>query len=115
MGGDFFGNLRPASGVIERPLDIGFVEMIAPPLPGFHHHRQRFQRKEPLVDKFLWGVWIFFLLSVRGSRNSGFVEMIYILGKNVIWRVPGNQLPATTYRTVIEDVSIPIVALFLPE
>jgi hypothetical protein len=35
MGGDFFGNFSPADGVIERLLQLGFMEMIATSLVGF--------------------------------------------------------------------------------
>ena len=50
MGFDALGNFRFCDGLIQRPLKIGFVEMITTALTGFLDQYQRPLRKKPLVD-----------------------------------------------------------------
>lgn len=51
---DFFRNIRPSDGKIERFLKLGFMEMIAPSFVGCRHNRQCLLWEKPLVDE-LWG------------------------------------------------------------
>ena len=61
--GDFFGDFCLADSIIERPLQIGFMEMIAPPFTVLRH-RKSSHRKKPLVDELLRSLGIFYFNGV---------------------------------------------------
>ena len=46
MGSDPLGNVRFPYGNVKRLLQLGFVHMPAPPLPGLFHHGQRLLGQE---------------------------------------------------------------------
>lgn len=44
VSADLFRDSRPADGMVQRILKLGFMEMVAPAFAGLHHHRKRLLR-----------------------------------------------------------------------